>query len=222
MIDPHTLKFLTLLRKNNNKPWFDEHKAGYLQAKENFLQFVGVLIEHMCVFDKSLLQLEPKNCCFRINRDVRFSKDKTPYKNNMAAYIHEAGKKGQGPGYYFHLQPGKSFLAAGIWMPNALDLASIRQEIDYNYLPFTKIISNAAFKKEFPGGLSEEDKLKRPPKGYEDSNPAIEVLKNKSFIVTRNLSDKEILNTSLVKNITQSFQQALPFNQFLKMAIGEV
>ena len=107
-------------------------------------------------------------------------------------------------------------------MPNALDLASIRQEIDYNYLPFTKIISNAAFKKEFPGGLSEEDKLKRPPKGYEDSNPAIEVLKNKSFIVTRNLSDKEILNTSLVKNITQSFKQALPFNQFLKMAIGEV
>ncbi|MBK8710784.1 MAG: DUF2461 domain-containing protein [Niastella sp.] len=222
MIDPNTLKFLTILQKNNNKPWFDEHKQRYLEAKENFVNFVAELLESMCDFDKSLLHLEPKNCCFRINRDVRFSKNKMPYKNNMAAYINETGKKGEGPGYYFHMQPGKSFLAAGIWMPNPENLARIRQEIDYNYLQFKKIINNNTFKNEFPGGLSAEDKLKRPPKGYEESNPAIDVLKNKSFIVTHTLSDKEILNPSLTGNLSKSFKLAFPFIRFLKTAIGEI
>jgi uncharacterized protein (TIGR02453 family) len=133
MLQSSTLQFLQSLQKNNNKPWFDENRKKYESAKENFAEFVEALINGIAAFDPTIQNLTAKNCMFRINRDVRFSKDKSPYKTNMGASISKGGKKINLAGYYFHCEPGKSFAAGGFYMPMAPELAKIRQEIDYNF-----------------------------------------------------------------------------------------
>ena len=114
MLQPSTLKFLKDLKKNNNKPWFDEHRKQYENSKADILVLTTQMINAIAIFDKPIGILQPKNCTFRINRDVRFSKNKDPYKSNMAAYFNKDGKKGIGAGYYLHIEPGKSFAAGGI------------------------------------------------------------------------------------------------------------
>lgn len=176
------------------------------------------LIAGIAAFDTPIATLKAKDCTFRINRDVRFSKDKSPYKNNIAAYFNRNGKKGSGAGYYLHIEPGNSFAAGGMWMPEPKDLAKIRQEIDYNFDDWKKMISNAAFKKTFTEGIK-GDALVRPPKGYDDTNPAIEYIKHKSFIVTRAFSDSEVLDKAFVKNATSVFKTMKPLIDFLNAAI---
>ena len=214
-----TLKFLKDLGKHNNKSWFDQHRNEYDNAKSDFLLFVQDLIKGIGTFDKPIGELEPKNCTFRINRDVRFSKDKSPYKNNMAGYFNKAGKKGLGAGYYFHLQPGESFAAGGIWMPEPNVLANIRQEIDYNFNEWKKITSASGFKNNFPNGLETGESLSRPPKGYDAENPAIEIIKRKSFIVTRRFSDTDILNKNITGEISKTFKAMKPMIDFLNRSI---
>lgn len=218
MLQTSTLQFLKQLQKNNNKPWFDTNRAKYESAKEDFLSFTGQLIKAISAFDETISHLQPKECVFRINRDVRFSKDKRPYKNNMAAYFNKAGKKGLGAGYYLHIEPGKSFAAGGIWMPEPPVLASIRQEIDYSLSDWKKVIGNPAFKKMFPEGLEQNNILSRPPKGYDDSNPAIEYIKLKSFIVTRSISDEEVGKKDLAKNVAKIFAAMKPLVDFINRA----
>ncbi|HMD00160.1 MAG TPA: DUF2461 domain-containing protein, partial [Ferruginibacter sp.] len=162
---------------------------------------------------------EPKDCIFRINRDIRFGKDKTPYKTNMACYFNKAGKKGNGAGYYFHIEPGKSFAAGGIWQPGTTELASMRQEIDYNFTDWKKIINNPTFKKQFPKGFTENEMLTRPPKGYEDSNPAIDFIKLKSFVITKSFTDAELQSKTFVKDVAKTFNNMLPLIRFLNGAI---
>ena len=218
MLQTSTLKFLKDLKKNNNRPWFEGHRKQYEDAKGDFLLMTEKLIAGIAAFDAPIGQLKAKDCTFRINRDVRFSKDKSPYKNNIAGYFNRNGKKGTGGGYYLHIEPGKSFAAGGMWMPEPRDLAKIRQEIDYSFDEWKNIYGNAAFKKTFTEGIK-GDTLVRPPKGYDDTNPAIEFIKHKSFIVTRSFTDAEVQDKAFVKQVAVTFKTMKPLIDFLNAAI---
>lgn len=218
MLQPSTLKFLRDLKKNNNKPWFDEHREQYENAKADILALTAQMINAIALFDKPIGILEAKNCTFRINRDVRFSKNKDPYKSNMAAYFNKDGKKGIGAGYYLHIEPGKSFAAGGIWMPEPAVLAGIRQEIDYNYKEWQNIITRKSFTKIFTDGIR-GDILTRPPKGYDENNPAIEFLKLKSFIVSKSFRDIEVQNSSFVKEVVKTFSAIKPVIDFINTTL---
>ena len=215
-----TLHFLKKLKNNNNREWFDSNKTEYLASKEIFEEFVSELIKGINKFDKKVsLDLKPKDCTFRIYKDVRFSKDKTPYKNNMSASINPGGKKSNIPGYYFHLEPDACFLAGGFYMPMPDVLKAIRQEIDYNPLPLINVLKSASFKKEF-NGLDEEDKLKNPPKGFNKDHAHSEILKNKHFIVSRKFENKVILKKEGLSKTLDSFKAMYPFLDYLRKAIG--
>ena len=215
-----TLDFLKKLKNNNNREWFDSNKNEYLASKEIFEEFVSELIKGINKFDKKVsLDLKPKDCTFRIYKDVRFSKDKTPYKNNMSASINPGGKKSNIPGYYFHLEPDGCFLAGGVYMPMPDVLKAIRQEIDYNPLPLINVLKSASFKKEF-NGLDEEDKLKNPPKGFNKDHAHSEILKNKHFIVSRKFENKVILKKEGLSKTLDSFKAMYPFLDYLRKAIG--
>lgn len=215
-----TLHFLKKLKINNNREWFDSNKTEYLASKEIFEEFVSELIKGINKFDKKVsLDLKPKDCTFRIYKDVRFSKDKTPYKNNMSASINPGGKKSNIPGYYFHLEPDACFLAGGVYMPMPDVLKAIRQEIDYNPLPLINVLKSASFKKEF-NGLDEEDKLKNLPKGFNKDHAHSEILKNRHFIVSQKFENKVILKKEGLIKTLDSFKAMYPFLDYLRKAIG--
>lgn len=219
MIQKNTIDFLKSLKKNNNKPWFDANKKTYEEARASFTEAITGVISILAKIDPDLAHLTVKECLFRINRDVRFSKDKRPYKHNMSAYFNKAGKKGTGAGYYIHVEPGQSFVAAGIWMPAPEDLARIRQEIDYNFPDWKKILSATAFKKNFEKGMDTENILVRPPKGYGEDNPAIEFLKLKSFVVSKPFTDAEIMSNEFAAALAKTFNSVKPLVSFLNRAL---
>jgi uncharacterized protein (TIGR02453 family) len=218
MLQASTILFLKQLQKNNNKPWFDENRKTYEAAKADFTTLVAQLIESTAKLDPAFAQLQPKDCMFRINRDVRFSKDKSPYKTNFGASINAGGKKVNLPGFYFHCEPGKSFAGGGLYMPMPPELAKIRQEIDYNFSDWQKIVTHKSFVKYFKAvdGIAV---LSRPPKGYDDQNPAIEFLKMKSFTGIHQIEDSQLLQKNLVKEITKTFEALKPMTDFLLHAL---
>ncbi len=209
------LKFLKQLANNNRKEWFDENRKTYEIAKGEFETILTSVIEKSILNDKLLMGLEAKKCMFRINKDVRFSKDKSPYKLNMGASINPGGKKSMIPGYYIHIEPGKSFLAGGTWQPMPEVLAAIRQEIDYNSKEFRKILAAKEFKTYFKT-LSDDDKLKTSPKGYEKTHPDIDLLQHKSFIVVHDLTDEQVMNKNFPSYAAKMFKAMLPLNSFLR------
>lgn len=219
MLQSSTINFLAQLAKNNNKPWFDANRKKYEEAKADFLQLVDKTILLITSFDNTLVGLEPKKCVYRINRDVRFSKDKSTYKNNMGATINRGGKKIQNAGYYLHIENNKSFLAGGFYMPMPPELNKIRQEIDYNFTDFKKIVDNKSFKKIFTNGVEGIDFLVRPPKGYEETNPAIHYLKMKSFIASVPLTNEALTDKKVLKTIESTFKQLKPMLDFLNAAM---
>lgn len=220
MLQKTTLDFLKKLSKNNNKEWFDKNRPSYELVKKDMQQFTDALIKEIAKFDPAVAHLTSKDCTFRINRDVRFSKNKDPYKNNIGAYISELGKKGNKAGYYVHIQPnGESFLAGGIYMPDSAMLAKIRQEIDYNTDSFKKIVFGKSFVKTF-GELSGE-KVKTAPKGYDKNHPEIELLKYKSYIALHKLNDDAVTDKNFLKQTTQVFKELYALNQFLNSAIAD-
>lgn len=212
-----TLTFLEQLASNNNKAWFDSQRAVYEQNRAGFTQLVEDWIAQASQVDANLLGQTAKASLFRINRDVRFSANKAPYKINFSAYLSKGGKKYPGAGYYFHLQPDASFLAAGIWMPPADILSAIRQEIDYNWTDFKKILENPSFAKRF--SVMSDEKLSRPPKGYSADNPAIEYLKLKSFVVTQNLADSALSPKTLTNTLRSFVETVKPLVDFLNQAV---
>lgn len=218
MISSATLQFLKALEKNNNRDWFLANKNKYDLAKTNYLNFVEEVLNGILKFDSSLAELNPKQCVFRINRDVRFSKNKEPYKTNFGASFSKGAKKIDTAGYYFHLEPGACFIGGGLWMPQSPDLQKLRQEIDYCYKEFNGILQHKEFKKTFQG-LSTDAKLARPPKGYDFDNPAIELLKLKSFTAIMPISDKEVLDPAVVKKTLSIFKTIAPLVHFLNRAI---
>ncbi len=222
MLQPSTLKFLKDLKKNNNKAWFDKNRKVYEQAKADFAAFIQEVIDQFSKKDPSLKGLLAKNCMFRINRDVRFSKDKSPYKTNMGAYINPGGKKSVLAGYYFHCEPGRAFVGGGMWMPLPPELSKVRQEIDYNFAAFKKIIGSGKFKSVY-GDLSRDAEytLTRLPKGYEADNPAGDYLKLKSFVALTNLTDTDLGSKGLVKKTVAAFEALQPLTTFLNHALSE-
>jgi len=219
MLQSSTIKFLKELKKNNNKPWFDANRKTYEAAKANFSNTVEQVIDGIAAFDEAIGTLKTKDCIFRINRDVRFSKDKSPYKTNFGASITKGGKKINLGGYYFQCEPGQHFAAGGFYMPEPNDLAKIRQEIDYNFEEWTTILSNKTFKKYFPTGIEGISSLVRPPKGYDENNPAIGYLKMKGYIVTRPFSDAEIQEKNFTKEVVKTFEAMKPLIDFLNRAV---
>lgn len=214
------LTFLKKLSRNNNREWFEKNKPLYLEVKTSFEDFLEEFHRELLKFDQSLGGLNPRKQAFRIYRDVRFSKDKQPYKTNMGAGFSAGGKMIQEPGYYIHIQPNnKSFIAGGMYMPDAGNLAKIRQEIDYNAKEFKKILNNATFKKLFPA-LDDFDRLKTAPKGYAKDHPDIELLKNKSFVVSHYFTDAEVSDRAFAKKSARVAQSIKDLNDFLRNAIS--
>lgn len=201
MLQPSTIKFLKDLKKNNNKPWFDKNRKTYEAAKADFAAFIQQVINEHAKKDPSIKHLQAKDCMFRINRDVRFSKDKSPYKTNFGASINAKGKSAwDSAGYYFHLEPGQCFTGGGIYMPPPDVLKNVRQEIDYNLADFKKLLAAKKFKSVYNGlDRNAEYTLSRVPKGYEPDNPAAEYLKLKSYIAMVKISDADLTSKGLVK-----------------------
>ncbi|OSZ81051.1 TIGR02453 family protein [Chitinophagaceae bacterium IBVUCB2] len=217
MLSPSTIKFLKDLKKNNNRPWFEANRAKYDTAKADFANFIQAVIDQHGKKDVSIKNIVAKDCLFRINRDVRFSKDKSPYKSNFGASINKSGKKAEhSAGYYFQVQPQRNFAGGGIWMPEPNELKKVRQEIDYNFADFKKIISSRKFKSIY-GDLdrSEEFLLRRVPKGYEPDNPAADYLKLKSFVGISFFSDADLISKDLVKKTVAAFEALQPVIQFI-------
>jgi len=215
---PLILKFLKALAKNNNREWFEKNKPMYLEAKAAFDVFVAAQLTELIKLDESLAGLDPKKLTFRIYRDVRFSKDKRPYKTNFGAAFSATGKGLGRPGYYVHVEPGQSFVAGGLFQPEPEVVSKVRQEIDYNGSRLKKIMSGKNFAELFPG-FWDEDKLKTVPKGYAKDHPYIDWLKLKSFIVTHEMKDKVVLDKNFVKTTTRAFKVVKPLNDFLAEAL---
>lgn len=216
MITKRTLDFLKAIKKNNNREWFEVNRSKYEDAKADFEKFVESLLPLLAKENSKLKDLKVKDCVFRIYRDVRFSKNKAPYKTNFGAYFVEGGKKSSKAGYYIQIEPGNSFLAGGCWMPEAPVLKAIRQEIDYNLKDFEKIVKGKAFKSRF-GELSDA-RLKTTPKGYDADNPAIDYLRQTSFTVTAAIKDKDLVVPTFTKDAAKAYKEMLPFLQFLNVA----
>lgn len=221
MLAPQTLKFLTQLKKNNNKPWFDEHRAQYEAARIDFSNFIQLVIDALQKTDTTITGTMAKDALYRINRDVRFSKNKQPYKTHLAAFIIRGGKKSGFAGYYFHCEPGNSFAGGGLWQPESPALKNVRQEIDYNFDELQSILHTKNFTKIY-GDLYKGDdiKLATVPKGYEKDNPAIEYLKLKSFIAETKFTDAELTTASLHKKTVTAFETLHPFIDFINKALA--
>lgn len=214
-------KFLSALKKNNNREWFEEHKDQYLQSKAEFEELVEKLIAGIAKFDKEIgINTKAKDCVFRIYKDVRFSKDKTPYKTNMGASINPGGKKSPTPGYYFQIEPGNCFIAGGVWGPQPEHLNAIRQEIDYNGDALLKIMKSKPFSSYY-SGLDDIDTLKTVPKGYEKDNKYIDLLKHRHFIVSFEMKDKDLLNPKNIGAIIDACKAMHPFLVYLRNAIAK-
>lgn len=220
MVLPETLNFLTHLKENNNKVWFDAHRKEYDAVKANYLGCATSILSEMQKIDSSLEVLQPKDCVFRINRDVRFSADKSPYKTNIGIVLHPHGKKFNLAGYYLHIEPQKAFIGGGLWMPEAPLLQKVRKEISYFYSDLRKILDDKEFKKMF-GDLDVEEgqKLSRPPKGFEADDPAIEYLKLKSFTVGAQVSDDVLLSRDMVQHVVHHFKVLMPFLAFINRGL---
>jgi uncharacterized protein (TIGR02453 family) len=213
MLQKSTLNFLKALKRHNNREWFNKNKQLYEDAKKDFEIFIDELIRRISDFDPTLMGLQAKECMFRIYKDVRFSKDKTPYKTNMGAAINEGGRKMPIPGYYFHLQPGGCFLAGGLYLPTADKLLAVRKAIVSRKGEFRKIVESKDFKKN----VNElwKDTLKTAPKGFPKDHPDVEYLKYKSFIAYKNFNDELALSSKCLSYSVKVFKAMKPLIDFL-------
>ncbi len=218
MIKPSTLAFLESVAQNNNREWFAANKDEYEAARANVLMLVEALLPEIAKADSMIsAAADPKKCMMRIYRDVRFSKNKDPYKTNFGIWFSANGKGGNEPGYYLHLQPGHSFLAGGYWMPDAAHLKLIRQEIDYNGNDFKAILEKPTFAAQFK--LSTVNTLKKAPKGYAPDDPQIALLKLKSFEVAKEIPDQILYQPEIMEQLAASFKIIYPLVSFLRNAI---
>ena len=210
-VSPSSLQFIRELKENNNRPWFNDNKSRYQEAQAEMAALAESLIERMNEHD----ELEPvtgKKSLFRIYRDVRFSKDKSPYKTHLSGSLVRATKWRRG-GYYFHVEPGASFIGGGFWAPNKEDLLRIRQEIAMDAAPLRKIIAAPSFVETF--GKLEGDQLKTAPKGFDRDHPNIDLLRYKQFLLSRSFTDEEVCSPDFVDKMNTAFQNMRPFFDFM-------
>jgi uncharacterized protein (TIGR02453 family) len=221
MLSQDSLEFLEDLRANNNRNWFLDNKKRYDVFKKNYHQLVGDFLEIMKPLDPTLELLEVKNCIFRINRDIRFSKDKSPYKSHIGVWL-SSGTKGQiRSGYYVHIEKGASFIAGGLYAPMPDELKKVRKEIAFFQDDLELILNEKNFKKEFEDfDRNEKSILKNPPRGYDKEHPAIELLKLKSFETSLRFDISEILQKDFVSKMSKKLILLKPLNAFINRALA--
>jgi uncharacterized protein (TIGR02453 family) len=211
------IQFLQELSENNNREWFQNNKKRYDESREKVLFLTEVVINEIRKFDPEIPLLEPKDCLFRIFRDVRFSNDKRPYKTNFGSFIAKGGRKSMHAGYYFHIEPSGSFVGGGIYMPAAEPLKAIREYIAENGEEFLSIINNKDFKTVYPEMM--DDKLKTAPKGFSPDHEFINLLRYKSFAFSSQLNKSQILADNYIEQLVYSFKILQPVNRFLNDAL---
>lgn len=212
MIQKDNLDFLVDLKANNDRDWFQENKPRYQQQQENMILFADELLKLMNEHD-NIETPSGKKSLYRIYRDVRFSKDKSPYKTHWSGHFKRATKLLRG-GYYFHIQPGNnSFIGGGFWSPNKEDLLRIREEIATDASELRDIINHKDFIETF--GTLDGEQLKTAPKGFDKDHPDIDLLRYKQFIFGKNFSDKEVLDPNFVNVANETFKKMRPFFNFM-------
>lgn len=220
MFTKEAIQFLEDLKNNNATEWMHQNKKRYESYKKDYHQLIGDVLREMKPLDPSLDLLEVKNCTFRINKDIRFSKDKSPYKTNMGIWMSTNRNRKNSAGYYVHYEKGNSFIAGGIWCPESEDLRKIRKEIAFFHEDLENVLEDKSFKEEF-GAIDVEDGnvLKSAPKGYDSNHHAIEFLKLKSFTVSQKIDDKFFLDKDFSKKIAQKLILIKPLNDFLNRGL---
>ena len=211
LIPASALEFLKLIKQNNNRDWFNAHKERYLQELAHLERFADAVLHELNKEDV-IETPSGKKSLHRIYRDTRFSKEKTPYKTNWSGGYRRATKLRRG-GYYFHIEPGNSFIAGGFWGPNAEDLKRIRDEIAFDAAPLRKILKAKHFIKTF--GALQGEQVKTTPKGYDAGNEGIDLLRYKQYLLTRPFTDKEVLDPSFVKETVSTFRYMRPFFDYM-------
>ena len=203
--------FLKSLKKNNNRDWFTKHKDAFLIEQNYIEQFADALLYELNKHDV-IETPSGKKASYRIYRDVRFSKDKTPYSTYFSGSFKRATKYRRG-GLYFHLEPGNSWLAGGFWNPNADDIKLIRIDIAFDDKPLRKIINSKTFVSTF--GKLQGEQLKTSPKGFDNNHEAIDLLRYKQFLLVKKFTDVEVLSTDFVKQANQTFKNMRPFLNYM-------
>ena len=211
IIKKDSIDFLNTLAKNNNRDWFNKHKDRYTEAHNNIIAFADALLFEMNKHD-NIETASGKASLFRIYKDVRFSKDKSPYNGHWSGAFKRATQKLRG-GYYFRLQPGNSFIAAGFWGPNTEDMQRIRQDIDANYAGWKEMLSNKTLVKTF--GQMKGEQLSSAPRGYSKDHPAIELLRYKQFFLKYEFKDEDLYRPDFVKMVNDTFKKMRPFLDFM-------
>ncbi|SCY86404.1 TIGR02453 family protein [Flavobacterium anhuiense] len=220
MLTKESLQFLDDLKKNNNREWFQDNKKRYEVFKEDYHQLVSDFLDIMKPLDPSLELLEIKDCTFRINRDIRFSKDKSPYKSHLGVWMSAGAKGANRSGYYVHIEKGGSFIAGGFYSPDAEELKKVRKEIAFFYDDLQEILNDKNFKKEFGSlDVNENNSLKSMPRGYEKDHPAIEFLKLKSFTASQTYDISEVTKKDFVKKMSEKLIALKPLNDFINRAL---
>ncbi len=217
---PQTLEFLQHLRKNNNREWFEAHRDLYESSQQEIQDFLNEIISRLNDIDPKVGVQKGKDCMFRIHRDLRFTKDKTPYKNYRDAIIKPGGRKSPYAGYYLHIEDGNSFIGGGIYKPAKENLEAVRNKIYFEYTDLQKILYDDTFR-DFFGSMDSSFSLKRMPAGYSEDHPATDLLKYKSFIVLHPLEDEDLIDDDLQEVVLEAFKAMKPFNRFFNEAIEE-
>lgn len=218
MITPSTLLFLRGLKARNTREWFEEHRPEFRDAYGEVIGLTAEMLREVCAFDPAVAAsgLDPKNCIMRIYRDVRFSKDKSPYKTNFFVFVNRGGRRSPFGGYYVHIGPeGESFAGGGVYMPEPAVLELLREEIGGHFSEWRSIISHEAFSREFPEGVLPSGLLKRPPKGYDADDPAIDYLRYKGYYTQRFFSDAEVTSPGFAPRLVALYRTVKPMVDFL-------
>ena len=221
MIKQTSLNFLTELKNNNTREWFEQNKVSYQAYKDDIIQFTEKLLLELSKTDLSIAKayLEPKKCLTRVNRDLRFSKDKTPYKNYVLIVFNKNARHGHTAGYFVHIEPGNCMVGGGIWQTTPEYLKKIRDEINYSFEEINGIITSEQFRKTFPNGLQGQNNKKKFTDFYEKGDPVVELLKMKGFCTKEIISDKVLASIDAVKNIINHFETTKPLIHYLNKAI---
>ncbi len=212
-----TLEFLSQLSEHNNREWFQANKSAFEVSKKEVVALCTYIHNTLGKQAPEILRDDPSKALFRIYRDTRFSNDKTPYKNNLGFWLAPGSKQDIRAGFYVHIQPEASFIAAGIWMPPAPELQAIRQEIYFRHEELSAVLSQSKLRKVW--GDLEGEQLKTAPKGYDKDHPAIDLLKFKSLVLTKNYSNKALLSEAWKDEVVEHLVLTIPVVRFLNGAL---
>lgn len=221
MIKKTSLDFLSKLKLNNSREWFEQNRNLYENYRDDILQLTENLLKELSKIDQAIAHanLDPRKCLTRVNRDLRFSKDKTPYKNYVLVVFNKNYPQPNKAGYFIHIEPNNCSVGGGVWQTTPEYLKKIRQEIDYSFNDISKIITSPKFQKTFPNGIQGVGKLKKMPDGYDENNPASELLKMKGFCTKEPINDKLLKSKDCIKTIIHSFKTTKPLIDYINKAI---